>query len=314
MIPAYLMQKYPIEKFAESFLFWSIIATSTKQSELLALVNNPIIGVMFYLSLWIISFLFSGLFLPVEDLLWPLKLFYYTTPLSYYIRGNFYLNYSDAKFEPCLPAENPNEPICIADGDSSKILDTLHRILPQFENRNTVTRDMMIPFAMIITLKFIYIVVVMMKGSRASIPVSGKNDTSCLRMNSNAVEEDIALKEEELDNFEENEILSTKGGGTDRGASTIYDLGRVTMQSAPNEEVEEKTVLKSKDLDTFEDNKGNSDQGVTIYDLGTVTKQSVPNEDVEEDKAQKVKHLDAFEDNKGGTNSGATFDDFVLIS
>lgn len=239
MIPAYLMQKYPIGKFAEAFLFWSIIAYlyETAAELLAALLNNPIIGVMFYLSLWIISFLFSGLFLPVEDLLWPLKLFYYITPFSYYIRSMFYLNYSDAKFEPCLPEENPNEPICIADGDSSKILDVLHRILPQFENRNTIMRDMMIPLAMIITLKIIYIVVVMMKGSRATIPVSAKNDKSCLRMNPNAVEEEIARNEEDLDVFDDNKTLSAKVGG-----ATFYDLSIATKQSTPNETEEDNAV------------------------------------------------------------------------
>ncbi len=36
-------------------------------------VLNPLVGILGYISLWFASFLFSGFFLPENDVPWPLK-------------------------------------------------------------------------------------------------------------------------------------------------------------------------------------------------------------------------------------------------
>ena len=36
-------------------------------------VLNPLVGILGYISIWFASFLFSGFFLPEDDVPWPLK-------------------------------------------------------------------------------------------------------------------------------------------------------------------------------------------------------------------------------------------------
>lgn len=180
LIPCWVIQRYPLQHFWESILFWSILVYlhETIAELLAALVKNPIIGTMYYLAFWILSFLFSGLFLPAKDLFWPLKGLYYATPFNYYIRGMFYLLYSDATFEPCSRTENPTHPICVDDGDGLKVLEALHYVLPQFE-KSSVVRDMLVPFLMIVLLKFTHTMIVIYKASIVSIPKNRENNRSC---------------------------------------------------------------------------------------------------------------------------------------
>ena len=85
-IPGFAIQNYQTSSWIEVILLWSILAYLFESlAECLAIwVKNKVLGMLVYLTYWISSFLFSGLFLPLDDLIWPLKIFYYTTPFSYY--------------------------------------------------------------------------------------------------------------------------------------------------------------------------------------------------------------------------------------
>ena len=48
-------------------------------------VLNPLVGILGYISLWFAGFLFSGFFLPEDDVPWPLKVRY-----NQYCRGREY--------------------------------------------------------------------------------------------------------------------------------------------------------------------------------------------------------------------------------
>lgn len=50
-------------------------------AQLLAVVfANPLLGMLQYVNLWFCSFLFCGLFLPIQNIVWPLRVFSYIMP------------------------------------------------------------------------------------------------------------------------------------------------------------------------------------------------------------------------------------------
>ena len=171
-IPGFAIQNYQTSSWIEVILLWSILAYLFESlAECLAIwVKNKVLGMLVYLTYWISSFLFSGLFLPLDDLIWPLKIFYYTTPFSYYIRSMYYLLFNDATFESCDSELNPLEPICVKSGAGSEAIEGLHAILPLFENKDTLTTDISVLLIMIIFLKVIYIAGVVVRGREVSIP------------------------------------------------------------------------------------------------------------------------------------------------
>lgn len=172
VLPGWIIQKYPWKSLLLSSALWSLIMYLFESlAELFAaLVDSPIIGMIFYLAFWIISFLFGGLFVPEEDLYWPMKAVYYATPFSYYFRSQFYILYKDATFEPCLSTSQAHTAICVESGSGSDVLDVLNRVFSLFQDKNTVMTDMLALLGMAMVVKLCYFAIVMCKGRKENIP------------------------------------------------------------------------------------------------------------------------------------------------
>jgi hypothetical protein len=56
-------------------------------------------GMMNFMQFWFGAFLFCGVFVAVEDIVWPFKLFSYIMPYRYAIRSLVYNEFIDTKFE-----------------------------------------------------------------------------------------------------------------------------------------------------------------------------------------------------------------------
>jgi hypothetical protein len=175
-IPGWVLQKYPSSSWFKALILW---ATHTyifeSLAECLAIwVKDKVLGMLVYLAYWISAFLFSGLFLPFDNLLAPMKALYYATPFSYYIRSMYYLLYNNVTFDSCNSALNPFEPICEESGAGSDVIDGLNKILPLFENKDTFTKDIGVMLIMIAIFKIFYITGIVVKGQSVSIPVQKK--------------------------------------------------------------------------------------------------------------------------------------------
>lgn len=172
VLPGWIIQKNPWKSLLLSSSFWSLIMYLFESlAELFAaLMDSPIIGMILYLAVWIISFLFGGLFVPEEDLYWPMKAFYYATPFSYYYRGQFYILYNDATFEPCFSTSQVQTAICVESGSGFDVLDALNRVFSLFQNENTVKTDMLVMLGMTMIVKLCYFAIVMCKGRKENIP------------------------------------------------------------------------------------------------------------------------------------------------
>lgn len=148
---------YVFESFAECVAVW---------------FKDPILGVLVFLSYWIANFLFGGIFLPLKDIPTVFEPLYHGATYSYYIRSTFYSLYSDVTFEPCDRSQNPLQPICVENGEGSKVVEALHEIFPVFENEDTLFKDVLIMGAQIVLFKILFFVCIYYRGMEISIPNS----------------------------------------------------------------------------------------------------------------------------------------------
>jgi hypothetical protein len=170
-IPGWLIQNYSMSVWFKALLLWSVHTCVFEfLAECIAVwVKDKVLGMLLFLSYWIASFLFSGLFLPKEDLLSYVTPLYYGTPFSYYIRSMFYLLFNDVMFETCDKELNPFEPICVESGAGADVIEALNNILPLFENKDTFMSDIGVLVAMLVITKTLSVVGMILKSRDVSI-------------------------------------------------------------------------------------------------------------------------------------------------
>ena len=60
--------------------------------------ENPLLGMLSYLNMWFISFLFSGVMVPEEQVIWPFRAFIYILPLKWAFSGSQWLDVIDSEY------------------------------------------------------------------------------------------------------------------------------------------------------------------------------------------------------------------------
>ena len=100
---AYLLMDYYKPNFGLMILVWSCMIYSWEaMAEMLSVMfDNPLIGMMLFMGQWFNAFLFGGFLIPGEDMIWPLKIFYYPLPIKYTTRSMNYIDNIDAEYDAC---------------------------------------------------------------------------------------------------------------------------------------------------------------------------------------------------------------------
>jgi len=167
-IPAFVVQQWPISRFV---VITGIHALSLYCYECVAeclsvWFTEPITGMIFYLFYWILTFVFGGVFIPGEDVIWPLRALYYVMPFQYYYRSVIYELFMNTLFCPCT---NPfKSAVCANSFESSDVLLSLGQIFPIFSPEDTVKRDALVLISIATAFKLFYVVGVIYMGRRAS--------------------------------------------------------------------------------------------------------------------------------------------------
>ena len=60
--------------------------------------ENPLIGMLCYLNMWFISFLFSGVMVPEDQVIWPFRAFIYILPLKWAFSSSQWLDAIDSEY------------------------------------------------------------------------------------------------------------------------------------------------------------------------------------------------------------------------
>ncbi|EJK55393.1 hypothetical protein THAOC_24879, partial [Thalassiosira oceanica] len=165
-IPMFVIQRFPGSAFIETVLQWSLIMylfESVAECSA-AWAPNSIIGMLGYLTYWILSFLFGGIFLPPEDIYWPLKAAYYALPFNYYTRSMVNVVIPKMEYKPCNPSEEMSV-ICVESGNGDDVAEAITNLFP-VTKQPALVRDALVLFGMIVFMKLLYIVGVVWKNQR----------------------------------------------------------------------------------------------------------------------------------------------------
>lgn len=167
-IPMFAIQDFPAEAFGIAVTLWAcLIYVFECAAEALAVwFEDPILGMLQFMNLWFASFLFAGFLIPLRDMYWPLKIFYYTMPYQYYVRSILYTWFSNSTFEPCL--EGSIGAVCENTSDGKEVLEGLSKIFPLISSENRVAEDIGILIAIAAFYKIVSIAGIMMKSRKVA--------------------------------------------------------------------------------------------------------------------------------------------------
>jgi hypothetical protein len=88
------------------------------------LFDNPLMGMLGYMNVWFTSFLFAGIMIPEDQVIWPFRALVYALPLNWSVRTVTYLNSIDAEYDGAYYCDGDVRSDCIYhfDDDGEKIL------------------------------------------------------------------------------------------------------------------------------------------------------------------------------------------------
>jgi len=171
---AYGLANFNGDDFILYVLIWTAaIYAWEAMAEVLALsFQNPLFGMMQFMGLWFSAFLYGGFLIPGDDMVWPLKVFYYILPLKYSVRSMVWAEYHQSEWQKCKDDASPgtyqsNGELCYG-RDGKDVLETLNSIFPLFSSDNQVTGDVMFCICIAVVFKIIYCVLLVHKSKASS--------------------------------------------------------------------------------------------------------------------------------------------------
>lgn len=171
---AYGLANFNGDDFFLYVLIWtSAIYAWEAMAEVLALsFDNPLFGMMQFMGLWFSAFLYGGFLIPGDDMVWPLKVFYYILPIKYSVRSMVWAEYHQSTWDACKGSATPgtyqsNGELCYGK-DGKDVLETLNSIFPLFSAENEVLGDIMFCICIAVVFKIIYCVMLIQKSKASS--------------------------------------------------------------------------------------------------------------------------------------------------
>jgi hypothetical protein len=184
-------------------VYASVLAAFESFAQVFAvLAENPMLGMLLYMKMWFASFLFCGVMVAREDVMWPFKFFCFILPLNWGLRSMIWLEFIDTEFagaQECSVADagaascfhhvddagDAIEPgwdcgegsltmMCFGrNGD--QVLDSLGLQYQSISSEDTVQMDVLICLAVGLIGKIVYIALFYFKCTKASTLV-GENE------------------------------------------------------------------------------------------------------------------------------------------
>mmetsp|Transcript_10000 Transcript_10000/g.16719 ORF Transcript_10000/g.16719 Transcript_10000/m.16719 type:complete len:592 (+) Transcript_10000:240-2015(+) len=120
-IGAYAMLDFNGERFGQVMLTYALLmfAYESMAQFFCVLSENPLLGMMNFMNSWFASFLFSGLFIVVEDIVWPFRVFAYVLPLRYALAVIVYQEFSYETFKGAVTCDPSSSSSCMQLGSNS---------------------------------------------------------------------------------------------------------------------------------------------------------------------------------------------------
>lgn len=111
IVPAFAIGGWRFDHFGAFLLAFAVSMWAWESlAQLLALISNPILGMLSYVGSWTAGILFCGLVFRGEDCIWPLRAFYYLLPLKWLFNATAWNIYMPARYDDaqlCTPGTDP---------------------------------------------------------------------------------------------------------------------------------------------------------------------------------------------------------------
>lgn len=135
---------------------------------------------MSFLNCWFMAFLFCGVMLPVEDIIWPFRALTYVMPLRWAMSSISYLEYKDHTYKGAVLDDTdprgfscPNLPPQQCFGVTGpQVLRSMNVNFSVFDNEDTVGRDIALMLAFAVACKIGYALLVLRSTTRTKEPAA----------------------------------------------------------------------------------------------------------------------------------------------
>lgn len=183
-LPGYAIANWNIDHYALQVFVFAVIYWSFEcVAQLLAvLANNPLIGMLSFMSWWFVSFLFAGMIIAEDDVQMPLRLFCYLSPLRWGIATASYVEFFDTTFDGAQLLNNsyicpdlPNPMNCLG-YTGKQVMASMNVMFSVVNPEDNIVRNILIVVAFSLAAKIVYATVVLARCS-ASRTIANVADT-----------------------------------------------------------------------------------------------------------------------------------------
>ena len=180
------------ERYGEMLLIYACLmyAFESLAQMLSVSFSNPLMGMLNFMQLWFSSFLFSGMFIKITDIVWPFRVFSYILPFRYAAQSLVYQEFIAKPFrgaELCDPADTgclslsgdtgvndgwqcpglSDDAVCYG-REGWQVLDTVGQSYEIISSDNTTWMNVGILLAISAVARIIYVVLMLHKSNQAS--------------------------------------------------------------------------------------------------------------------------------------------------
>jgi len=194
LVPAFGIGGWSWSHFGTFFLAYTASAWGWEcLAQLMSLMGNPVLGMLNYVSAWSAGILFCGLVFRGEEVIWPLRTFYYILPMKWLFNSAAYDVYMPAVYTDAQLCTPMVDPACTMAGfkcanltsincfghTGEQVLDTLHYSFDALTSDDERALDLGAILAFAVAVKLMYAVgVVMATKSTAKLQPASKTKSA----------------------------------------------------------------------------------------------------------------------------------------
>jgi len=174
-IPAYGIMRFDASQMGLYFVVWALCLYVWENLALMFSIQfeNPLMGMMQYTGMWFSGFLYAGFLIPVQDMVWPLKVFFYIMPFRYALHSMNFLEFFESRFhgyQDCLERDKEDE-LCFGE-NGRDVLRGIHDVFGVVNAKNTLGQDLGVLLAIAAFWKVGYCFLVLTKSRAATTVVT----------------------------------------------------------------------------------------------------------------------------------------------
>lgn len=171
-VSAYGIANFNAAGFGE---YWLIYTVTLWSFECIAqfcavMFENSLVGMLVYMNNWFSAFLFAGIMVPEEDVVWPFRVLCYTYPLRWAMTSFAQVDFRDTTFKGAVEDADgvyscPDlGPLYTCYGyHGTDVLDTIGTTYRSISSENNTVRNVIIIIAIAVAFKLQYVALVFMK-------------------------------------------------------------------------------------------------------------------------------------------------------